>query len=506
MTTFQDYDGRIEETALGAASWESTRTKAILGLGWQTVNTAARQGLSFLAGVALARTLSPTDFGLVGISMMFCLWIGSLEDVGIGATLIREGELTEERRATAFWVSTGVGLFSGFLLLLLSHAVGQFYREPRLEPLLWLYALGLALGGLNVVPGALLRRALDFRRVAAVEVSGTFTSGIVSVGLAALGFGVVSIPAGSIAGLLVTIVLFRLMHILRGGAFPGRDRIRSLGRFPVQVSGARIAEIFRVSIDNALVGRLLGPTALGFYAFSYNLTAIPEYRIVGLITQVTFPALSRLTVDISRVRWAYVRITRYTALVVVPILTGLMLIADRLIPLIYGSQWIPAVPVLRILCLAGIGCALAVLTDSPLLALGRADWTLTLNVAWVAFIAVGVACVVGLGWGLQAAAWVVAVAAVVQCALRHIVAARLCHAPLREVGGAILPAAAATGLMAAVVSASRTIGTWASAGWGTVLGTAALGAALYGMMALLMLPELRASTRLWLQRRRGWTL
>jgi PST family polysaccharide transporter len=493
------------ETDLVPALWETTRSKAVLGFGWQAFNTAARQGLSFLAGVALARILSPTDFGLVGISMMFCLWIGILGDVGIGATLIRDGEVTEERRATAFWVSTCVGLFSGLLLLLLSPALGRLYREPRLEPLLWLYALGLALGSLNVVPGALLRRALDFRRVAAVEISGTLTSGVVSVVLAILGWGVVSLPVGSVVGLLITIVIYRVMHLLRGGAFPSRDRIRSLGKFPIQASGARIAEVFRVSIDNGLVGRFLGATALGFYAFSYNLIAIPEYRIVGLITQVTFPALSRLSTDISRVRWAYLRITRYSALVVVPILTGLMLIADPLILLIYGVKWMPAVPVLRVLCLAGIGSALSVLTDSPLLALGRADWTLKLNVSWVVLIAVGVACVIGLGGGLQAAAWVVTVAAVVQCALRHIVTARLCRAAFREVGVAILPAAAATGLMAGVVSAARATAAWANPGWATVLGTVSLGAALYGLLAFLMLPELRASTRSLLLRRLGWS-
>jgi PST family polysaccharide transporter len=506
MTTLPDYDNRVVETDLGRALWESTRTKAVSGFGWQAANTAARQGLSFLAGIALARILSPTDFGLAGISMMFCMWIGILGDAGIGATLIREGEITEGRRATAFWLSTGVGLFSGLLLLALSPAVSRFYREPRLEPLLWLYALGLALGGVNVVPSAILRRALDFRRVAVAETSGTFTSGLVSVGLAALGCGVVSLPLGSISGLLVTIILFRLMHLLRAGAFPSRGGVLALGKFPVQVSGARIAEVFRVSFDNALVGRLLGATALGFYAFSYNLIAIPEYRIVGLITQVTFPALSRLSADISRVRWAYLRITRYTALVVVPILIGLMLLADQLILLIYGAKWMPAVPVLRILCLAGIGSALSVLTDSPLLALGRADWTLRLNVIWVTLIAVGVGCAIALGGGLQAVAWIVAFAAAIQCVMRHIVTARLCHAPLLQIGLASLPAVAATGLMAAVVLAVRTSGAWASAGWGTVLGTVALGAALYGMLALLMLPELRASASAWLQRRRARTL
>jgi O-antigen/teichoic acid export membrane protein len=505
MTTFPDSDCRPAATDLGPSVWESTRTKTVKGFGWQTVNMISRQGLSFLAGVALARILSPADFGLVGISMMFCLWIGILGDAGIGATLIREGEVTEERRATAFWVSAGVGLFSACLLLLLSPAVSRFYGEPRLGPLLRLYALALVLGGFNVVPGALLRQALDFRRVAAVEISGTLTSGVVSVVLAALGWGVVSLPIGSVVGLLMTIVIYRLMHLLRGGALPSRDRIRSLGRFPIQASGARIAEIFRVSVDNALVGRLLGATALGFYAFSYNLIAIPEYRFVGLLTQVTFPALSRLKADIPRVRWAYLRITRYTSLVVLPVLTGLMLVADRLIPLIYGSKWIPAVPVLRVLCLAGIGCSLAVLTDAPLLALGRADWTWKLNTVWVALIAAGVGTVVALGRGLEAAAWVVSVAAFVQCAARHVLTSRISQAAFREALVAVFPAAAATALMAAGVLAARASTAWASAGWGTVLGTVALGATLYGITAILMLPELRASTRALLRQRRSWT-
>jgi PST family polysaccharide transporter len=491
LTTFPSYDENQPAQAAFHPEWAATRRKAVRGLGWQALNTLLRQLATFLTGIVLARLLSPEEFGLVGIAVMFSFWIGILGDAGVGAALIQREMLAPELVNAGFWVASGVGLLSGAVLVVVSPAVSHFYGYPGLIPIMAVYAVSLWLGGLNAIPGALLRRQLDFRRVSMVEVAGTVTSGGVAILLASQGFASMSIPIGSAAGLLMALTLYGVLRLFPPVRWPTLSAVRQLGRFPIFASGARAAEVLRVTIDNAFVGKFLGATPLGFYGFGFNLISIPEYRLVGLVTQVAFPTLANIRADLTRVRELYLRLLRLATLVVLPLLVGLRLVADRLVPLVYGSRWEPAVPLIQVLCFAGVCSALAVLTDSPMLALGHAAWTWRANVLWVIALGVGLYVVLITRQGLIGVAWAVSLVALLVCLLRNFVTMRLCLATPRMLLGAILPSIVAALAMTASVAVLQRLCAWVEAGWGTVLGIIGAGGLIYTFIALLLLPELR---------------
>jgi teichuronic acid exporter len=314
-----------EDLASRATERRSLKRKAFLGLSWQTTNTVSRQVLTFATGIVLARLLTPAEFGLINMAVIATTWVGILGGLGIETSLIQRPALEDGEVDAGFWIAGGVGLLSAGTLVAVSPLVGRFYESPLLTDILYVYSLSLLLGGLNVVPSALIRRSLDFKAVAKVEILGTLTSGCVAVLLVAMGIGAISIPWGGVAGLLASLLVYRRMGLWRIPPFPKHQLMKRVARFSSFLAGSRALVLLRIYVDNALVGKFLGAQNLGYYSLGYNLVSVPEYRVVGLVTSIAFPALSTLKRNTDDIGRAYLRMLKYTIAVVTPLLIGLLL-------------------------------------------------------------------------------------------------------------------------------------------------------------------------------------
>ena len=409
------------------------KRKVFAGLSWQTTNTLVRQILTFLTGVILARMLTPADFGLINMAVIATTWVGILGDLGIEASLIQRSSLDEEEIDAGFWIAGGVGLLSATTMFLISPLLGRFYGSQLLKEMLYVYSLSLLLGGLNIVPAALLRRSLDFRSVAKVEISGTLASGCVAVILVALGVGPVSIPWGGAAGLFFSMIVYQRLGVWRVRQLPTKQRIKRVARFSSFLAGSKAMVLIRVYIDNAMIGKFLGAQSLGYYSLGYNLISVPEYRVVGLVTSIAFPALSTFQKDPREIGKAYLRILKYTSAVVMPLLVGLMIVSDRVIPLVYGPNWLPAVPIIQILSCAGLGTAIFAIADSPMLALGLNRTIFLLNLLWAVILAAAVLLALAVSPTLISVAYVVAAVALAMAFTKNFIASKSCGVRLIEV-------------------------------------------------------------------------
>jgi len=481
-----------EDLASRATERRSLKRKAFLGLSWQTTNTVSRQVLTFATGIVLARMLTPSEFGLVNLAVIATTWVGILGGLGVETSLIQRSTLLAEEIDASFWIAAGVGFLSAGVLILVSPLLGRFYNSPLLTDMLLVYSLSLFLGGLNIVPASLLRRSLDFKGVAKVEVLGTLTSGCVAIVLVLLGVGAMSIPWGGAAGLLVSMIVYRRLGIWTIRPFPTRSLMAKVARFSSFLAGSRALVLMRIYIDNALVGKFLGAQNLGYYSLGYNLVSVPEYRIVGLVTSIAFPALSTLRKEPHDIGRAYLRILKYTAAVVMPLLVGLMLLADKLIPLVYGPNWIPAVPAIQILCFAGLGTAFVAITDSPLLALGKNRTLFYLNLLWVVMLGGAVLVTLAVSPTLTGIAYVVAAAAAVMACAMNIIVARSCHLSARQVISALLASLLSTVSMTGAIVALEALGISSGSGWVQTVILLLGGAATYIFVALFFFQELRS--------------
>ena len=150
--------------------------------------------------------------------------------------------------------------------------------------------------------------------------------------------------------------------------------IRSIASYSLNLSGFGIFNYFSRNADNLIVGRYLGAAQLGCYQLAYNLMIYPVQSVTSVLGRVLFPAFSNVQHDNARFRAAYLRVVQIVAVLCFPLMMGLLITADTVVPIVLGRQWTPAVPILMVLCPIGLMQSVGTLVGHIYTAKGRTDW------------------------------------------------------------------------------------------------------------------------------------
>ena len=172
---------------------ESLRKKTLYGMSWSLVENFSLQGIQFVIGVLLARVLSPSDYGMVGMLAIFTAISQTLINSGFSTAIVRKTDRTQTDLSTAFWFNIGVGIVLYFILFFSGPLIARFYNVPLLADLIKVTAITLIFNSLCIVQQALFTIKMDFKTQAKISVSSSLTTGIIGVAMAYNGFGVWSI-------------------------------------------------------------------------------------------------------------------------------------------------------------------------------------------------------------------------------------------------------------------------------------------------------------------------
>jgi PST family polysaccharide transporter len=427
------------------------RERTLRALGWSVSGQLAAQAVRVGFGVTLARLLSPRDFGLLAMILVFSQFAIAIADFGLEEALVHRRDLRERHRSSVFWGA----VLSGCVLSLVTAAgapwIAAFYDVPDLRGLALLLAPFFVLRGIGTVPRALVARRLDFRTIARIDATSATIAGSCAVALAWLGFGAVSLVVQLLAAAVVESVL-----VLRTSAWRPRAQLRPAAiRELLGFGGWRVATRalghWSVNVDQLLVGRLLGAGLLGAYTRASNLVRSPVLYVSRPIARAMFPSLSLIQHEPGRVRSAYLRSSGGSALATFPLCLGLFACAEPLVLGVLGPQWRETVPLVRILSIAGLIQSVTTLSSSVFLSQGRPALHLLMNV-FQSVMVVG-AVLIGRRWSIEgvAAGYVVANAA---CAVPTLhVAGRLVGFRAGDVLRPLLPVLGSAVVMALAVLA-----------------------------------------------------
>ncbi|GAB3464683.1 lipopolysaccharide biosynthesis protein [Kineococcus endophyticus] len=354
------------------------------------------QALQFLAGLALARILAPADFGLLASVYVITGFTVLLFDMGLSAALVHQREVRQADYDTAFWLNALGGLVFIGVLAALGPFVADFYGDDRLTWITPLAGLGFALA-LNVSHAALLQRSMQFKKVAAIELSCAVLANAATLIGALSGMGAFALVLGpAVQGLAGTIITWTLVR-WRPRGFISRPSVRRLWSFSGGMLGFSVVNYAGRNSDNLLIGRLLGATALGYYNRAYTLMLLPLQQISQVLGRVMFPALAAMQGDRERLQGAYRRVILVMTAVIMPVLVGMAAVADGLVPLLWGDQWLLAIPLLQVLCLAGLPQCLSNSEGWLYQSQGRTQTMF--RVGLVSTLLTVIAIVIGLRWG-----------------------------------------------------------------------------------------------------------
>jgi O-antigen/teichoic acid export membrane protein len=471
------------------------------GVAWKIGSQVFLQGARIVFAFALARLLTPREYGLAGMALIFSGFVLAFADLGLGAALVQRQKLTERDRSTVFWTSLASGLALTLAGIALSGPVARLFGEPQVQGLLAALSLSFLITSLAVTQRSLLTRELDFRRLELRVMASTLVGGLVGVGLAYAGFGAWALVGQALAIAAVSTLALWVVTPWRPHFTFSLHSLRSMGGFSGSVFGERLLYYSTETVTGTVIGKNLGAAALGTFTVANNVVLLPFSRIAIPIGEVLFPAFSRIQHDTQRLAGMWLRAIPLLSAICLPALAGLCVLAPDFVSVVLGDQWDAAVPVIQILCWVGIVNTLRSWNVNILMSLGHGKLLIRFAVAF--FVAYLVGTLVGMHWGIVGVAVGFALAATSIEAPYLWIVMRQLGVPISAVWRALSGVIQATLLMALVVLAAR-LGL-VEAGLGAALRLVlliVLGIAVYGLACRWRAPEVVSELREQLRRRR----
>jgi PST family polysaccharide transporter len=416
-------DGTVPATDGAQSRTPSVARGVRRGVSWKFLSQAVSLALQLATTVVLARLLTPHDYGLAAMVLIFRRVVMIFSDFALTPALVQRPVLTEKDRSTAFWTSIGLG--TGFTLvgIALSAAIAALYGEPDVEPLFMAFSFSFLLLSLGATQAALLTRDLEFRSLEIRNIIGAIVGSVLAVVLAIRGFGPWAIVSQPLATFGTSTILLWLFSAWRPTLAFSAASARGFIGFSGNVFGNQVLTYLTSNLDNFLVGRFLGPASLGAYRLSYNLVIYPLSNLSGPIVSVLFPAFSRMTGDRDRLISGYLRASRLIVAITLPLFLLIIIAIPDFVPVVLGSKWSDTTTVIQVLAWLGILQSLRALNTAILQASDRTGLLLRIALAGLPVYVLGFA--VGLHWGIVGVALGATIAASIIQPLYTIASARI---------------------------------------------------------------------------------
>ena len=319
---------------------EGLTQRTLAGLLWTAWGRVAYVGAQVLVLAVLSRFLTPAEFGVVGAALVVIGLSGVFAQLGMGPALVQRPELERRHFDAAAVLSFALGAALGAAVWLGAPLAAAFFKSAEVAPVLRALAVTFPLQALGLVHESLARRELRFRWLANVEViSYAVGFGLLGVALATLGWGVWALVGAEIGKTALRTGLLLAGHPVRVGVGLERRAVRELLHFGGGFTLARVANYLAVQGDNLVVGRTLGPAALGLYGRAYQLMVAPAQNLGGVLDTVLFPVMAKVQHDPPRLALAYRRGVALLAFATLPLSGALVVLAPELVRVLLGARW-----------------------------------------------------------------------------------------------------------------------------------------------------------------------
>lgn len=345
--------------------------KAARGAAWASVDQLTMVVLRFVSNLILARLLVPADYGAVAALTIFMVVANTLIDGGFGNALIQKKQPTQTDYSTIFYWNLAFSSAMYMVLFAAAPLVAHFYAMPELCTVLRLQGLVLIVNSFILIPRTRLRKQLAFKSLAIVNIVSYVISASLSIWLAAHGWGVYSLIIFELAGAaFAALMLFVVARWLPALQF-SKESFRSLFNFGGYMLAASLLQDICKNLQNLLIMKSYRATPLGLYSQAQKLDQITSYTLPQILVQVMFPVYSSLQDDLKKMGQLMLMNMRVIALWIFPALCILIIAAEPILHLLYGTKWVDATPYFQILCVGGIFVSLQNVTFYAVAACGQ---------------------------------------------------------------------------------------------------------------------------------------
>lgn len=436
-------NGETERSQVSPHS--NLKANALSGAKWNLIGHAGRQVMAFLVSIVLARLLTPREFGLLAVLVIFQEIANALVNSGLNAPLVQEKEISPLDCSTVFYFNVVVAAACYLMLVAAAPQIASFYREPELRSLILSYGLVFLIYAVGNIQLGLLLRELRYRQLNTIDLIGVASSGAVAIFMALRGYGAYSLVGQQLSHAIITSFLYWLNSSWRPTLAFSVASFQRFFRFGSRVLVVSILDKALNTLDNLLIGRIEGAAFAGQYSRGKNTRELPISVLTGVIASLVFPLFSRIS-NPTELRDAHARFVGFVTYLSAPAMVGMALVAEPLITVIYSAKWLPAVPFLQLFCLFGITVPFNSILVQTIMSRGEGNGLLSIELRKKAVLVVALG--VGAFLGPMGLVWALCAGHYVMLFMSMRFVARLLDASVRSILAAALPGVGLSALMA----------------------------------------------------------
>lgn len=351
----------------------SLKNKTIKGTIWSFIERFSVQGISFLVMIIMARLLTPSDYGIVGMITIFIAISQALVDGGFSQALIRKQNRSEVDNSTIFYFNITAGLSLYLILFVSAPLIANFYNEPLLVKITRIISLNIVINSFIVVQRAILTVKIDFKTQAKASLIAAILSGICGIWMAYSGLGLWSIVSYQIIYVLVNCILLWILSKWRPKLIFSIQSLQELFGFGSRLSISTIIDTIYRNMYLLVIGKFFNSSDLGYYTRAQQFAEFPSQNITSILQRVTYPILCTIQDDKARLSEAYRKFLRISAYIIFPLMLGLAALSKPIIILILKEQWLFTANILPLLCFALMWYPIHAINLNLLQVEGRSD-------------------------------------------------------------------------------------------------------------------------------------
>ena len=369
---------------------QNLKEKTAQGLFWAFLSSGGIQLLNLIIGIFLARLLSPSEYGIVGVLAIFTLLANNLQESGFGVALVNIKDIKHNDYNSVFWFNVGMSLLLYLILFLSAPMISAFFHQPCLTSLSRFVFLAFVIASLGISPNAMLVRDLKMKEKAITSLSALVISGTVAVIMAMNGFSYWSLATQQIV-YNVVIVIGRYYYTRWCPTFKvDFTPVKQMFSFSYKVLITAVLTTINNNVLTVIFGRLFPAQAVGNYTQANKWNTMANQLVSNTVAQVAQPVMTRITDDDERQRRVFGKMLRFTAFLAFPAMFGLAIVAPQVILLAIGDKWVNSIPLLQVLCISGAFIPLYTVYQNLFLSQGKSDTYMWLTIAQIAIMLIAV--------------------------------------------------------------------------------------------------------------------
>ena len=356
------------------------KSQTIKGVIWSSIERFSIQGVQFVLSIIMARLLSPNDYGLIGIVFVFISISQVFIDAGFTNALIQKQNRSEADFSTVFYINFSISCIFYIILFFTAPIIASFYENTLLTSIIRVYSISLILNSLIAVHRTKLVIAVDFKTQTKISFTASVISGIIGVSCAYTGCGVWSLVIQTLVLATLSIILYNYYVKWKPILKFSKESFHNLFSFGSKLLVASLISAIYNNIYIFIIGKKFSTYSLGLYTRADHFSQFVSANISSILTRVSFPILSQIQDDDSRLIKAYSKYIKMSVLIIFPLILGLCGISKPLVLFLLSEKWADCIILLQILCFSYLWNCVISVNLNLLYVKGRSDLVLKLEI------------------------------------------------------------------------------------------------------------------------------